>query len=326
MQSTLHADYASGRIVGAVSDSDSFPRYLRRQAEYTRDSVLDRCKYPVFEIAATSGGLHGTGRGKLCTPWHFYAKTDPSRALHGAQRTGDCVSWGVRTASDITRVAEIAKGAREAYRGRQATALIYAARGHTGQGASPALLSRAHVADGILIESELIDADGKAWDFRNYDEYVSVGMRYGRSGLPESVKQITRKHRMRHTSLVSELDALADALWNCYGAHCGSDIGVADWGDPVSPLRGSWAHDMAIVGYDDREIAHEKFGGRVWFWDQSWGNWNRVTGLLPDWLPWGQGMFVLSERDTSRAIRQRETWVFSDCDGFPARPIDHLLI
>lgn len=321
----LPAMYASGKIIGCTAESSDFSEFQRKKAAYARAETLDHLLIPTTDHANLSS-IQGTSKGKLCTPYKWYLKQDPSFALKGAQLTGDCVSWGVRTVSDITRCWNIwvLKKVHE-YLKRQATALIYSGRGFTGQGADPSRLSRWHVETGFLLE-DLYTLGGKQWDFRSYKDYVSLGMRYGKTGLPSEVISEAKKHRHKVTTLVKDLDALADLTFNGYPGHCGSSMGVSDKGGPVSRRSGSWAHDMAIVGFDDTPECHEKFGGRIWFWDQSWGIWNNVTNIPEAWKPWGEGMFALNDSDTWFAVRQLETWVFSDTDGFPAQPYDHMLI
>jgi hypothetical protein len=77
---------------------------------------------------------------------------------------------------------------------------------------------------------------------------------------------------------------------------------------------------MASVGYDDTK---EFFPQRVWFWDQSWGNWNKVTSLPAAYQPWGEGMYILNDADTLYAVRQGECSIFSDTLGFEFRPFDN---
>lgn len=320
-------EYESGRMIGAYVDHPDLPAHVRRIARREHAQTMNELKIPRFERDADTSAIAGSSKGQLCTPYKQYLATDPTKALSGAQSTGDCVSWGTRTASDMTRVWEILVGRQpEEYVKRQATAMIYARRGHTGQGANGSTLSKWHIKDGFLLEQIVKDADGKDWDFSEYRNYVSIGMKHGRTGLPEALLQVTRPHRLKVTTLVAEMDALADAIFNGYCPHVCSSLGVSSKGNPVSRRSGSWAHDMAIVGFDDTEECHRQFGGRIWFWDQSWGDWNTVTNIPEQWKPWGQGMFALSENDTWFAVRQEETWIFSDSEGFPARPYDHLVI
>jgi hypothetical protein len=321
----LHA-YEVGQIMGAWLDIPLLPAAIRQQARYEQAEVMETLDYPRLIYDAPLGAIVGSSKGKLCAPWKFYLRSDAELALSGAQLTGDCVSWGVRTASDITRCWKIWMSGGHEYRKRQATCLIYSGRGHNGRGASPAKLSKWHVNTGFLLEDVFTGTDGKKWDFTTYSNYVRLGMSYGRVGFPNSITDITKEFRHQQTSLTEDMDSLADCLYNGYGAHCGSGIGVSSTGDPISSLRGYWAHDMAIVGFDDRPETHEKYGSRIWFWDNSWGNWNRVSNIPDDWKPWGQGMFALSENSTWKAVRQGGTWVFAETKGFPAQPFDNLLV
>lgn len=303
--------YSSGRIMGCRLDDPMHGYFERKAAREGTAMFNEQMPYPEFEKSAFSSVLAGTSKGKLCTPWKYTLLIDKLKSMFGAQATGDCVSWAIRMAIDLTRIYEIlVLGNREEYIVRQATAMLYASRGHTGQGADPARVSMAATKDGILLEQTYLD--GK-YDFTDYSKYVRIGMNAGRTGLPEELKAITRKNRVKTATRVRDMDALADLLWNGYGSHAGSSIGVSSIGNPLSVLKGSWSHDMAIVGFDD---TRKYFPFRVWFWDQSWGNWNKVTNIPPEWMPFGQGMFALSEDDTWQAVRAGGCYAFSDTDGF----------
>jgi hypothetical protein len=313
--SDLYYQYNTGLVRGCTVDDDMHSYFERKEARRNSAEFAATMPIPNFENQSNlDSKLKGSSKGKLCTPWKYYMKIDPLKALFGAQATGDCVSWGVRTAIDITRVWEIlVKGDAEEYIKRQATAMLYAARGHTSQGADPARISKAAVNDGILLEQSYLD--GK-YDFTEYSKYVQLGIRSGRTGLPQDLKEVTRQNRIGTAANCRNMDALADACWNGYMPHVGSGIGVSKTGDPLSRLQGGWSHDMAIVGFDD---TRKYFPFRVWFWDQSWGNWNRVLNIPKEWMPWGQGMFALSEDDTWRAVKGGGCYVFSNTSGFPAR-------
>lgn len=318
----LVTKYLSGEIIGCYLDHEGLPEDIRRSARYERAAFMAEEPRPLFATAPKDLTIVGSGKGKFCPIWHKYLKADPAKAMFGAQYTGDCVSWGGRCASDITRCWEIwALGEAEQYIVRQATAMMYAARGHTGQGADPAAISRAHVRDGVLLEQVYLD--GK-WDFTDYNKYVRIGMSYGRSGLPEELKEITRKNKMETTSVVDGAEEWMDALWNGYGIHYGFSAAVSSSGNPISRLSGRTAHDVACVGYDDSPEAIEAFGETVFFFDQSWGNWNTVTNIPERWKPWGQGMYALLKSSVQRQGMYGHC--FSKFQGFPSQPFDNLLI
>lgn len=322
-------EYYSNKILhGVMLNVPEFPEYVRKFAQYNFEYLKDHQEDDepiIFEDTKYYYQIMGSSKGKMVLNHHNYMKIDPDNAMKGAQATGDCVSWAIRQALDELRVNKIFAGAIEAYIVRQATCGIYSGRGHTGQGADPVGLSAYAVKIGTLLEQKY-QTKTETYDFSNYSNYVKWGMSRGRSGIPADLLEVTKPYTAGGYKVVATTDGLADLLAAGGTAHCGSGIGVSSSGDPISKLRGSWSHDMAICGFDDSPEAHEQFGGRVWLWDQSWGNWNSVTNIPDRWKPWGQGMFALSDSDTQRAVRQGGTVVFFDGKWFDGTPIDNRII
>ncbi len=320
--------YATGRVIGCLLDHPDLPSSVRRAARYQRAAFKAEARFPVFATAPKRGAFVGSGRGKRRYLWKQYLATDPGKAMKGNQATGDCVSWGCRTSIDLTRCWQFAvMGRLEEYRVRSATAMLYAERGHTGQGANTAQVANSAERTGILLE-QVYDVGGKKYDFTDYASYVSVGMRSGRTGLPADLKAVTSKNLVKTVSEAQTDEEVIDALYNGFGCCVGSMLGVASTGSPLSRKSGSWAHCMGLVGFDDTPEAHELvkaqlgYDDAIIFWDQSWGNWNKVINIPDSWQPWGEGMFALSLRDTMSAIRNGECMVFSAIDGFEARDLD----
>lgn len=326
--------YASGQIVGAIIDHEILSHDLRQQARRERDEVFDYLGKGniMFSEVPKQNWRAGQWKGKRALLYKSYSTLDMAKAMRGGQLTGDCVSWGTRTAIDISRCVRIVlQKMVEEYLLRQATALLYSFRGHTGQGASPARVSKMATQNGILLEKQITDSEGKVWDFTDYKTYVKLGMSYGRSGFPKALLDaiLAEGAACKQIALVDDPDELLDGLYNGFGAHCGSSIGVANSGNPVSRLKGSWAHDMGIVGFDDTEVGRAMVKASVGYedtaviWDQSWNIWNKVINLPPEWEPWPEGAFALSLKDTMVALRQKDTWLMSDVEGFKGHPIDH---
>lgn len=320
----LPALYAQGVIRGVVCDSEQFDWEERKLARRANDEMRDLYGARMFADAWDTSKIAGTGKGKRVLGYHAWWKVDPKKATKGAQRTGDCVSWGVRGSSDTRRAVRIIReGALEQYFLRQNTALSYSGRGHTGQGASPVRMSNWHCKTGFLFE-EKYEVDGKAWDFTDYQSYVQIGMRMGRTGLPQGLIDIALKHgRHKQWVRVKTTEELKDLMANGYFGHCGFGHGVTSYGDPIAKLRGSTAHDVCILGYDD---TREFFKECVFIWDQSWGNWSTVENLPEAYKPWPEGGYILTERDTQRQIDSGEMCVFVDTDGFDYDPLDDLLL
>jgi hypothetical protein len=311
-----HAAYEDG-LIGAYLIHEDSPSHIKRQAEYDKDKFFGECNVKRFSEIVPSN-LQGISKGKRAFAWANYYKNAPKKALKGAQKTGDCVSWAKRTSVDCTRSNEAVTNGF-AYIEHGATALIYRSRGDNGQGMSGYRAAETIQKYGILFEKKYLD--GK-YDFTNYDDYLSWAMN-GRGGLPEDLTQITSQTRIEQYAVIKSADELADSIFLGYPPDCCSGIGVSSSSDEkgLSKLRGSWSHDMGIVGYDDtREI----WPFRVYIWDQSWGLWNKqitheiykkICEALGITMP--EGYFILSEEDTMRAVRQDGTIACSSTVGFP---------
>lgn len=319
--------YASGRMIGAVTDTPAITnstlrKYARNCRSEFRD-ILGKNEYR-FATASGTGSLYGDYKGQLCTPYVHYLRQDSQMAYAGAQLTGDCVSWSKRTMRDHARCFDIGgKKELEEYRKRSATADLYSMRGHTGQGASPSRLAIAATKIGILLEEKITSPDGKVWDFTDYKSYYKLGMSYGSRGFPQWIYDLHSEYGPKQVAEVETGEELLTALWNGCGVGVGSSIGVSDRGGKdgvafLSALSGSWMHDMAVVGFDDRKKYHRE---TLIIWDQSWGQWQSKAfdQLWPaDYGPKPQGAFVLTLNDTMKAVRG-ECHALSDSKGFRPR-------
>lgn len=324
--SFLHKAYSTHRINGVIVDHPEAPYYIRMAARYDLDALEDLTDGPlVFEESDHYRTIKGKARevGKKFQA-HDWLRIDRVKGDSGAQKTGDCVSWAIRCALECLRTGRIGRGQFEAYIVRLATAFYYAGRGHNGQGANPGRQSKLACEVGFGLE-KLYELAGKTYDFREYSNYVGLGMRWGVSGLPDALREETKDRGVVKCYLAKTTEGVLDAMANDDTVHCGSGIGVASVGDPVSRLRGGWNHDMGMTGFD---ISKDDIPQEVILWDQSWGNWNRLTNIPEAWKPWTQGGFALTLADTERAVRQNGTWVFVNegTKGFSAEPINNLLI
>ena len=311
-------------LMGAFLDHEDSPLDIRRIAQYERDRLRDESNIGRFSEIFPSR-LHGISKGKRVFAWENYYKNAPAKALKGAQKTGDCVSWAKRTSVECTRSNEAATNGF-AYLEHGSTALVYRSRGHNSQGMSGHQAANTVQKHGILFEKVYL---GGKYDFTNYEEYVRWAMN-GKAGIPDDLSAETQKTKIAQWAEIESADELADTIAAGYPPDCCSSIGVASSSDEkgLSVLRGSWSHDMAIIGFDDtREI----WPFRVFIWDQSWGLWNKqitpeiykeICRILGIQMP--EGYFILSEEQTMRAIRQQGTISCSGTIGFPPLKLSDL--
>jgi hypothetical protein len=261
----------------------------------------------------------GSGKGKRALLWGYVRQLDPG-AFTEKQTTGDCVSHGSRNARECSRsVSILIKGKPEEWVVRTATEPTYGARGHGGQGMSPARASQFERDTGFLARQKF---DGVV-DLSVYNG--DIGARWGGSGVPKAVQDLCKRNRVGTIALVRTMDDAMDALFNGYGIHSGQ---MAAWSDRpnsknihgrVSP---GWGHDMATVGYDDTK---EFWPFRVWFIANSWGRWNQPVkdwpSIYPEQIP---GMIVTDDAGYAACVEGEDMWAYSDVQGYPARALPDL--
>lgn len=332
--------YRTGQIIGAMlatPAADNLPSHIRAFAAYQRDKARDELGRVNFNFeTAPKIGTWGAGawKGKRALLWKAWLALDPTKGLWGAQLRGDCTSWGERCKQEVRRCVEIVTdGQMEKYVKRQATCLIYSGRGHTGDGASPIGIANWAVRCGILLEDTFTDADGKVWDFSDYNTYNTIGARYGATGMPQSIIKLTSKNHVVSQSNVKTVDAGCDLMFRGYPYSIGFSLDTEPVGTPVSHLRGSTAHETCVVGFDDTDLGRSLckaslgYEDTVIFYDQSWGNWNRLTDVPEEWKPLGQGMYMHSARDHQRHLNEGEAMACSGgILGFDASPISNVLL
>lgn len=262
----------------------------------------------------------GSGKGKRALLWDYVLQLDIT-AFSEKQTVGDCVSHGSRNARDCTRAVSILlQGKPFDWLVRTATEPTYGARGHGGEGMSPARASQFERDVGFCPRL----AFPGVVDLSKYDG--SLGARWGRQGgTPENVKELCRRNKVGTIALVKSMDDAMDALFNGYGIHSGQ---MAAWSNMPNRknIHGrtspGWAHDMATIGFDDTRT-HWPF--RVWFIANSWGRWNSPVPEWPrDYPPQVPGMIVTDDEGFAVCVESDDMWAYSDVQGFPPRTLADL--
>jgi hypothetical protein len=261
-----------------------------------------------------------SGEGKRALLWQYVLAFDPL-AYSEKQVVGDCVSHGSRGCRDATRaVSLLVKGAPHAWHKRTATEPTYGARGHGGEGMSPARASRFERDVGFAPRE---DFPGVV-DLSKYDGYL--GDKWGkRGGVPDNVQEICRRNKVGTITLIRTVSDARDALYNGYGIHSGQS---AAWSSrPNSQnIHGrtfpGWGHDMATVGMD---FTREFWPFDVFFVQNSWGRWNSPVNDWPSSFPQQvPGMIVTKAEDWAVCVNGGDCWVYSDVEGYPPRELPDL--
>lgn len=292
-------------------EAGGFAGYVPSQRD--KDEFL--ATNPVREFASP-----GSGKGKRAMLWGYVLHLDPT-AFTERQTTGDCVSHGSRNARDCSRaVSLLVKHEPYSWFRRTATEPTYGARGHGGQGMSPARASTFERDVGFLPR----DNFPGVVDLTTYDS--RIGTSWGaQGGVPKSVQELCNRNKVGTIALVKSMDDAMDALFNGYGIHSGQ---MAAWGSKpnaknIHPRTSpGWAHDMATVGYDDTKTF---WPFRVWFIQNSWASWNTPVPNWPtDFPPQVPGMIVTDDAGYAACVDAEDIWAYSDVQGFPARELPDL--
>lgn len=265
--------------------------------------------------------FEGHGDGKRALLWRSREKYDPGALAQESQNGPDCTSHGVRSAIDTTRSVEIHIGNQpEEYYVRTATEPFYGARGHSGAGSSPAVLTAFAVNTGFL---------GR----KNYPGVIDltryrfeIGDRWGRTGVPAEVRELAREHSAGSWLIPKTASEQRGLLYSGFASHSGQNLGFSKNSDRygISIPSGRWNHDMATLGYDDTK---EFYSVCVYFVPNSWGQWNYEPYFWPQeaYGPWIPGMLVVAESVYERYfIGTRSIFAFSDIDGYPVRSLPDL--
>ncbi len=304
------------------------------QDDEAKAELLGSVQWPDGEQAAHTFGLADSASGQLVPAWLGVERCFPGCWPGSAQTRGDCVSHSTRNAGLTAVCGDILSGKPDEASGKMeaqpedlsptgardgvfSTELIYWYRRHGGDGWS------------CGAASSVIKGESGLWVRKNYQDLGfdlskysgSTAGKYGRSTPPENITTIGRQHLIRTVTELSSFEQVRDFLANGYGiSTCGGE-GWSSTRDEngFSPRRGSWAHALAFIGADDRDVIKQKYGEPLVLILNSWGNWNsggtKVLGT--EWnIPSGSYWAKWSD------AKRRDMYAYSGVNGWPKRKID----
>lgn len=317
------AAYETG-FVGAYGNAEA--------AAALRDQIKAAGGIPDGAMACSAYALEETGKSKLSLPVLEILKLYPDCLPGGAQGRGDCVSWSSRNAALGTMCCEITSGLPDPNSGRLegapevsdtarlngvlSTEAIYNWRRHGGDGWSCAEAAAVMLNDsGLWLRKKYdeINVDFTQYSARN------AGL-YGSRTPPETWRTIGKLHLVQTITEVEEYEALRDLLANGYCiSSCGSEGFSSDRDENgVSKRRGSWAHALAYLGVDDRDVIKQRYGEPLVLVQNSWGAWNgggrRILGTTID-IPVGSFWAKWSD------IKNRYMVAVSGVNGWPPKKL-----
>ena len=186
--------------------------------------------------------------------WKLYERVNGKPWPSGSQGSvGSCVSWGTVAAVELTMCSEIVAGQPEEYKPLAQEAVYALSRveigkrrirsdGSVGAWAAQAVRDYGVIARGVYGSIDLT-------------QYSAARCKdWGWAGLPDELEPVAKKTPVKEFSLVRTAQDCRRALANGYGVSVCSNQGfrLARGADGYCEPRGTWAHCMAIIGYQKK--------------------------------------------------------------------------
>lgn len=317
------AEYAAG-LVGCTSTPES--------REEFRAWVQSQGLFPKAVDAINAFGLAGSGAGKLTTLWVYMERLFPGCLPGAAQTRGDCVSHSTRTAAVCTMCCEIAAGLPDEVTGHVEDKPDMPVEGYKDVVCSSEAVYwyRRHGGDGWQCgrAAKVVCEESGLWPRKNYEEFGidlthysgRLAGKWGSTPPPENITKIGQQHLMRTATECDSFEQVRDMLANGYAlTTCGGE-GWSSSRDEngFSRRQGGWAHALAYLGCDDRDVIKQKYGEPLILIQNSWAKWNgggrRILGTTID-IP--EGSFWAKWSD----CKNREMIAFSGFAGWPAQKL-----
>lgn len=257
------------------------------------------------QTEATEGGTYRL--------WDYTRKVLGEDTPNYAQKTGDCVSFGAKNAIEYLSCMEIARnGDAEQFKPIFAPYLYATGRVKIGNnklrgraGSLGSWMAKAVQEYGTIPA----DLDG----LPDYSGQLADQWGDGRGDWTKWIEH-GDDHLIKSASRITSWNQLVDANGNGYPVTIASNLGfnMKPSADGFHKRRGSWAHQMCIVGAsDDRS---KPWAGVL----NSWGA--NAHGTVIDFETgeeWPAGMLRVRPEDLDPAFRSGELFAFSQFDGFP---------
>jgi hypothetical protein len=275
-------------------------------------------RFVPFLISRADGGQWVT-EDRRSVLWDAAIKVLGHHIPTKKQLVGDCVSFGAAHACEYLLAVQIATGSDQEWHEIFPPWIYAGSRVVIGQGR---IGCRSDGSVGAWAAAWLLESGGGALqaDAPGVPAYSgSLARDWGCHGPPKQFADLAKPNFLKSAAQVSSWQEVRDALINGYPVTIASNVGFEGrayekGGKLFRDPRGSWGHQMVIIGYD---LQPEP----CFFILNSWG---------PDWCekpidgaPLG-GFWVRASA-VQRIVSQQDSFAFSDASGFPAREWDVIM-
>lgn len=284
------------------------------------DELMKDLPYPVFSDVWSP--IKGSGKGQTVLLYEIIKRVSGGSFPIRKQSVGDCVSQGAAYAVDAVKAVDIyIKKDFEEWVAETATEDIYAGsrvqigggriRGDGSVGAWAAKYVNKY---GALPRKKYGNVD-----LRKYSGSKARDWGRGSKGVPSSILKIAKEHPIQVVSRVDTYEQCRDLIANGYAVTIASMQGFSSTRDEdgFAKPKGSWAHQMSILGVDD---AYKRPGVLV---QNSWGAWN--GGPKRHNQPTGS-FWVDADVIEKKIFKQNDSWAYSSYVGFQPQKLNTRII
>lgn len=296
------------------------------EREKFEDEIFQSGGFVYGAEAAEASGFADSGAGKLSMPWVFTQLFFPHCWPGAGQERGDCVSHNEKNANMTSYGGELAAGKPDEVSGKYETApeigpealkqgafsteTIYWFRRHGGDGWSCDASARVAMREcGLLPRADYSSTLGV--DLTRYSGR-NAG-RYGRTPPSGEVADALDDNLVRTATTIRSLEETRDFLNNLYGiSSCGSE-GFSNRRDEngVSGRRGRWAHAMAYIGCDDRDVIKRIYREMLVLVLNSWSVWNSGPRDVLDSAKYVPGIVEFVQKRFGKSKADAEQWLLA---------------
>lgn len=218
------------------------------------------------------------GKGKLSTPYTAIGHFDKEWGGRDAQARGDCTVHGTRNGASIDYGCDALMGETK-FQGALAVENIYRSRGFNGDGWScyaPCTYVGPDGKGGLLYRKVYTNGS-ETVDLSKYNPSWEGN---GKAGNPAWLVTESLKNKVKYVIPISTPEEYRDAIAIGFGINVCSGQGFKSSTDAygLAEASGGWSHSMAHVGCNDTPWAVAKYANMTGLIQNSWGEWNSISG------------------------------------------------
>lgn len=309
----------------------NFKFFGRLSDPYITKKQMDTLKHPAF--CGANQLIKDSGVNKIVLLFPNVMRLLGGKFNNRFQGTGDCVAQGSATAVDMVKATEIVILKQfEEWLAETCVEDIY--------GGSARIIGRMSPGEGSygIYAGQWVQKYGTLargvygkYDLTKYDYNRSINWRNG-VGVPQELLPYAAKHKIKTVSLIRTYEEARDALANGYAVTIASNQGFTSTRDKegFSKPYGNWAHQMCLIGVDDRgEGCSRRRPGVLcqnsWAMTQSGGFAPFNSGPKRHGQP-DSSFWIDADVLEDNILSEQDSWAYSDYDGFVPKKINTRIV